>query len=111
MDDVLLHSRLEQEHLVHLKEVFAILCRYKFYLKLRKCQFFLQKVTFLGHKIDHSGVHIAIEKVKAVHEWPEPKMESQVRAFLGFVNLFHNSLCYLAQVSEPLTRLTCKDMS
>ena len=41
MDDVLLHSRSEQEHLVHLQEVFARLHKYKFYLKLCKCQFFL----------------------------------------------------------------------
>ena len=38
-------------------------------------------------------------------------MVSQVRAFLSFVNFFHHSLCNLAQISEPLTRLTCKDMS
>ena len=52
MDDVLLHSWSEQENLVHLQAVFARLHKYKFYLKLRKCQFFLQKVTFLGHEID-----------------------------------------------------------
>ena len=52
IDDVLLHSRLAQEHLVHLKEVFVRLHKYKFYLKLRKCQCFLLKVTFLGHEID-----------------------------------------------------------
>ena len=41
IDDVLLHSQSEQEHLLHLQEVFARLYKDKLYLKLYKYQFFL----------------------------------------------------------------------
>ena len=34
--DLLLHHQSEQEHLVHLQEVFARLHKYKFYFKLHK---------------------------------------------------------------------------
>ena len=37
INDVLLHSQSEKEHLVHLQKVFDRLCKYKFYLKLHKC--------------------------------------------------------------------------
>ena len=37
IDDVFLHRQSEQKHSVHLQEVFARLCKYKFYLELCTC--------------------------------------------------------------------------
>ena len=90
--------------------MFIRLQKYKFYLKLCKYQFFFYKVTFFCHGTDHQGIYIAIEELKKVYDWLEPKTVSQVREFLGFVNFFHYSLYYLAKISEPLTRLIHKDM-
>ena len=66
LDDVIIHSALEDEHLEHLDKVFARLAEYSFYIKLRKCKFLQWRITFLGHVIDEHGIHIAPEKVKSV---------------------------------------------
>ena len=66
LDDVIIPSALEAEHLEHLDKVFARLAEYSFYTKLRKCKFLQQRITFLGHVIDEHGVHIAPEKVRSV---------------------------------------------
>ena len=66
LDDVIIHSTSEAEHLDHLDKVFARLAEYLFSTKLRKCKFLQWHITFLGHVIDEHGIHIAPEKVKSV---------------------------------------------
>ena len=66
LDDVIIHSALEAEHLDHLDKVFAWLAEYSFYTKLRKCKFLQWHITFLGHVIDEHSIHIMPEKVKSV---------------------------------------------
>ena len=66
LDDVIIHSALEAEHLEHLNKVFARLAEYSFYTKLRKCKFLQWCITFLRHVIDEHGIHIAPEKVKSM---------------------------------------------
>ena len=85
LDDIIIHSKNAEEHTKHLKLVFERLRKYQFYIKLRKCDFFQERITFLGHDIDKNGVHISKNKVSAVSSWPTPKTVSDVRGFLGFV--------------------------
>ena len=66
LDDVIIHSASEAEHLDHLDKVLAWLAEYSFYTKLHKCKFLQRRITFLGHVIDEHGIHIAPEKVKSV---------------------------------------------
>ena len=66
LDDVIIQSVLEVEHLKHLDKVFARLPEYSFYTKLHKCKFLQWRITFLGHVIDEHGIHIVPEKVKSV---------------------------------------------
>ena len=39
LDDIIIHSRTEEEHMEHLRLVLARLCEYHLYIKLRKCKF------------------------------------------------------------------------
>ena len=66
LDDIIIHSRTVSEHLHHLRLVLACFRKYKFYLKLRKCEFLREQVTFLGHDIDAQGIHICHDKILAV---------------------------------------------
>ena len=72
LDDVIIHSKNAEEHLRHLDLVFERLRKYSFYTKLRKCKFLKDRIVFLGHEIDASGVHIAQDKVRSVMEWSVP---------------------------------------
>ena len=66
LDDVIIHSTLEAEHLDHLDKVFTRLAEYSFFTKLHKSKFIQWCITFLGHVIDGYGIHIVPEKVKSV---------------------------------------------
>jgi hypothetical protein len=51
IDDILVYSKLEEEHEKHLKLVLQRLREHKLYAKLSKCEFWIDEVPFLGHVI------------------------------------------------------------
>ena len=72
LDDILIYSRDQQSHIKHVREVLERLQKHKFYCKLKKCSFFTDSTTFLGHDIDGEGLHINANKIKSVRDWPVP---------------------------------------
>ncbi|GJP60978.1 hypothetical protein CLOP_g18189 [Closterium sp. NIES-67] len=61
LDDILIYSRDMKQHVEHLRRVFEILRRERFYVKLSKSEFALEKVQFLGHWINEkSGYPITL---------------------------------------------------
>ena len=63
LDDILISSETESEHLVTLEEVLQRLAGAGLYLKREKRTFLAPSVTYLGHKIDSQGLHPVTEKV------------------------------------------------
>ena len=51
LDDILIYSAFEEEHLQHLKLVFELLRKHALYAKESKCEFFQTKIHYLGHVI------------------------------------------------------------
>ncbi|GJT19506.1 putative reverse transcriptase domain-containing protein [Tanacetum coccineum] len=49
IDDILIYSKSEEEHEVHLKTILDLLKKEKLYAKFSKCEFWLKEVQFLGH--------------------------------------------------------------
>ena len=72
-DDILLYSKREGEHEVHLRYVFEKLRQHKLYAKKSKSTFYVKQVVYLGYVISTEGVKPDPEKVKIVKEWPIPK--------------------------------------
>jgi hypothetical protein len=64
IDDILVYSRSEEEYEDHLRLVLQILRDHKLYTKLRKCEFWLKKVTFFGHIISKGGISMDPRKFK-----------------------------------------------
>jgi hypothetical protein len=51
IDDILVYSKNEEEHVGHLHVVLQRLREHHLYAKLSKCDFWLQEIKFLGHTI------------------------------------------------------------
>ncbi|GJT98490.1 putative reverse transcriptase domain-containing protein [Tanacetum coccineum] len=52
IDDILIYSKTQEEHVEHLRLVLELLKREKMYAKFSKCEFWLREVQFLGHVIN-----------------------------------------------------------
>ena len=57
------------------------------YAKLSKCQFWLDRVAFLGHVILAEGVSVDPQKIEVVVCWKPLKNVSEVKSFLGLVGV------------------------
>ena len=74
LDDMLIYSKIVEKHFKFLEKVFAHLCKYEFYCKLKKCSFWLWTITFLGFDIMPEGLKISDAKVRSLKEWLKPNI-------------------------------------
>jgi hypothetical protein len=72
IDDILIFSKNEEEHNKHLCMVLQKLRENQLYAKLNKCEFWVTKVSFLGHIISAGGISVDPSKVKDVLSWKTP---------------------------------------
>ncbi|GJS22096.1 putative reverse transcriptase domain-containing protein [Tanacetum coccineum] len=65
IDDILIYSKTQEEHVEHLRLVLELLKKEKLYAKFSKCEFWLREVQFLGHVINGNGIHVDPSKIEA----------------------------------------------
>ena len=68
IDDILIYSKDKDEHADHLRMVLQTLREHQLYGKLKKCEFWLEEVVFLGHAVTKEGIKVNPQKVKAITE-------------------------------------------
>ncbi|GJV99542.1 putative reverse transcriptase domain-containing protein [Tanacetum coccineum] len=77
IDDILVYSKSKDGHEVHLRLVLELLKKEELYTKFSKCKFWLQEVQFLGHMVNHNGIHVDPSKIEVVKNWKAPMMLSE----------------------------------
>ena len=108
LDDVLIYSRMHEEHVRHVREVFSCLRDHQLYLKPSKCTFLAPRIEFLGHTLSAAGVEVDANKTKVLDERPQPTCMHDVQVFLGLCNYYRHFIHRYADIARPLTDLTQK---
>ena len=102
IDDILIASASESEHLEHLKILFDRLCKYHLVVNPGKCVFGKLEVMFLGYIVSEMGSRPVSEKVDAINNYPETTTAKQLRRFLGMINFYRRFIPNAAQAQAPL---------
>ncbi|KAG0420448.1 Retrovirus-related Pol polyprotein from transposon, partial [Dictyocoela roeselum] len=63
LDDIIVFSAKHGDHSAHLSAVIQILNENNIKINLAKCEFFKEKISFLGHQISSNGISPLIEKI------------------------------------------------
>ncbi|CAN6452104.1 unnamed protein product [Victoria cruziana] len=108
IDDILVYSDDKTMHSFHLAEVLKRLRQNKLYAKFSKCEFWLEKVSFLGHIISKDGVTVDPMKVKAVHDWSTPRNISEIHSFLSLAGYYRKFIQDFSRIASPMTKLLQK---
>ena len=109
LDDILIFSLNEEDHVKHVSEVLCRLQKHNLFAKGEKCVFHMDSVEYLGHIIGSGSLQMDLGKVKIIQDWPKPKKVKDIQSFLEFANFYR---CYIHNYSDivvPLTHLTWKD--
>ncbi|KAH0784229.1 hypothetical protein KY290_003827 [Solanum tuberosum] len=106
IDDILIYSKSEDDHMNHLRIVLQALKDHQLYAKFSKCEFWLRSVAFLGHIVSSEGIEVDPKKTDAVKSWPRPLNPSDIRSFLGLVGYYRRFVEGFSSIASPLTALT-----
>ena len=87
LDDILIASSTEKEHMDDLKVVFR--CLIDHVIRLEKCLFGVSSLEFLGHQVSNKGSSPTQAKVKVIQTFPQPSTVKGLQEFLGMINFYH----------------------
>lgn len=100
MEDIIIFSKCEKYHLLHVEEEMKILEESDLYVSTKQCQFMKEEMEFLGLTVRNNGICVSSEKVEIFQQWWMPKSVTDLR---GFIRLLQWSRRVL--IACPLTSL------
>ena len=110
IEDIMVYSRSEEEHAMHLRYVLQTLREHQLFTKFSKCEFWLDQVAFLGHVVSKDGIQVDPKKIEAVTEWLRPTIVTEVKSFLGLAVYYRRFVKDFSKIAAPLTKLTQKNV-
>ena len=110
LDDIIIFSQDELQHLEHLEIVFSCLQEAGLKMKRSKCDFFKSEIHYLGHLISPEGISPLPNKLDSIKHMPVPNSAKEIKQFLGLTGYYRKFVPRFADISRPLTTLTKKDV-
>ena len=110
LDDIIIFSKDEEEHLEHLRIIFQHLKEAGLKLKRSKCDFIKRHIQYLGHLISQDRIQPLLEKLESIRDMPAPRNPKEIKQFLGLAGYYCKFVPRFLDLSRPLTWLTHKDV-
>ena len=105
LDDILIASESEEEHLSDLNNVLSILSKHNLRITPKKCDFFKTSLTFLGYHVSKDGIRPPDDRVEVITKFSLPQNSTELRRFMGMLNFFRHMIPDFANIAFPITEL------
>jgi len=99
IDNILIYSDTEQDHLKHIAIVCNELKQAQFYASRKKLEFLAASIDVLGHISDDQGLRASPEKIAGIEVWTTRTKKKQLQEFLGVVNYISQFIPHLASIT------------
>lgn len=109
LDDVIIGSNGENEHLQDVDEVLSAIEKSGLKLKLSKCHWARESIEYLGVVINRKGISPAGSLINKIVNYLKPKTVTELKSFLGAASYLRRFIHNFSQITSPLTDLTRKN--
>ncbi|XP_069077622.1 uncharacterized protein [Pleurodeles waltl] len=108
MDELAVFSSNWKEHQQHLCKVLKALQKGSLTIKASKCKIGQGLVVYSGHQEGSGQVAPLQPKIDTILAWESPKIQTEVRAFLGLTGYYKRFVKGDGTIVAPLTELPSK---
>ena len=108
LDDILIYSRTEKEHLEMLDSAFKCLLKARCKIRLSKCSFFKEQIHYLDHLVSGTSILPLAVKIVVLMKCKPPSNVKEVRHSLGLTGYYCKFICNYIDIAYPLNCLIHK---
>ena len=108
VDDIIIHSRSWDEHVVAIRALFDRLREYQLTVNLVKSEFAQATVQYLGHVVGQGKVLPVAAKIQAILDFSVPENKKAVMRLIGMCAFYRQFCPNLSTVIAPLRDLVGK---
>ena len=102
VDDVVVFSKTLEEHVGHLKQIFALFSKYGISVNPAKAFLGYPSVQLLGQKVDSLGLWTAEDKLQAISRLSFPTTLAKLETYLGMTGWLRDYIAHYAAIAKPL---------
>ena len=108
IDEIVVKSKLESEHINNLRNIFEILRRHKLQLNASKCSFGVKSGKFLGYMVTHSEIEVNTDQIKAINNLQPPQNPKEVQKLIRMIATLNRFISRSANKCSPFFQLLNK---
>jgi len=90
LDNILIFMEMEQEHKRAVWRILEVLAEHKLFFYPEKCEFHCKQIEYLRLVISENKVEMDSVKVAGVCDWSTPENQTDMQAFIDFVNFYRH---------------------
>ena len=96
IDDMVVKSKVESEHVNDLENIFGILRKHKLDLDPSRCSFGIGSGKFLGYMVTHRGIEVDPDQVRKINNLQPPRSPKEVQRLTGMIVALIRFICRFA---------------
>jgi hypothetical protein len=108
LDDIIIFSKSDEEHLQHLEQVFKKCRRYGISLNPKKSHFFMPEGNLLGHIISAGGIKIDPKRACSKQKIEIPRTKKVIQSFIVEINFLRHFVPNFVEILKPITNMLKK---
>ncbi len=109
LNDILIYSKILKEHRTHMKEVLDKLREVDLQIDIDKCEFKIQKISFLELLTFINDLRMNSRKVDVIRSWKVLQSLTHVQIFIDFCNFYRQFIKNFSKIIQLMIKLTWKD--
>ena len=102
LDDTIIYLSTQEEHVKCLQAVLEQFRLHGIKLKPLKCEFFKEKIEYLGHSVSSKGVWPSRDDLRAITKYPKPMMYTAIKGFIQLLRHYRHFIKDFAKIVDPL---------